>query len=383
MENLIIEYSNAQWDFDALSLNANIDFESILKLHENNLYVIRLDLFIQNKNFKVHHLNTPLYNDKLEIIDIRENLSRNISIKLKDIVDTEIILGTVFSSESVFDRFIECSSNWTLSTIFQNLNENSNVISKIINALEGEQALLNFSANYNLTTNIINQHPEIEWSWYELSANPIIDINFVLENLEAPWDWSNLTKNIGITYKDITDNPTLPWSDHDLVSSIYIDEEIIISGKNWDPVDYSANFNLTIESIKTISKLLNLDLAEDWDWSLISSNPFITIEEILEIEQLYPALSPILWLGYSSNPNLSEDQIKKYYNLLNFKCISSNYFYKDIELYDILPKKFINLCRHFYEKLPYVKKARKNLIENCSDLDLLPELIDLIVKYVY
>jgi len=384
MEKIIIEYKNAPWDFDSLSINPNIDFDSILTLHKNGLYIIRLDLFIQNKNFKVEYLNTPLYSENIQFIEVRENLSRNVVIRIKDIIDTETILGTVFESESILDKFLECSDKWLLSIIFQNLNEDPKVISKIIKTFEGNSVLSNFSSNYNLTPEIIEQHPEIEWSWYELSANPMIDINFVLKNLDKPWDWNTVTKNIGITYKDILNYPNLPWSEQDLVSNIYIDDEILISSKNWETIDYSANFNLTIKSIKKISKLLNLNIAEDWDWSVISCNPFVTIEDILEIEELYPSLSPVLWLGYSNNPNLSIDEIRKYYNLLNFKSISSNYFYKDIELYDILPKKFIGLCKHFYEKLPYIQKARKDLIEQCSkNVDLLPELIEIIVHYIY
>lgn len=139
---------------------------------------------------------------------------------------------------------------------------------------------------------IIN-NPYKQWDWYYISLNPTINIDFIIQN----------RPNIG-------------------------------------NVDYgralSCNSNLTIDFIKKNPNHL-------WDWSYISQNPNITLEDI----ELNPDLNDFWnWRGVSSNPNLfhvTYSVYKKYKKhkhlklIKNFeKCIQDILNLSNDILYDII-----------------------------------------------
>ena len=150
------------------------------------------------------------------------------------------------------------------------------------------------SQDVNLTLNIINKYPELDWKWYNINENPNIDkkqilnpkfkeyvlmypkITDILENLDYNWDWNFISKSDNITMNDITNNPTLPW--------------------DWTNV--CENPNLTFEFIQE-----NLSKPFNWrNWSEISKHKNITMEHVIQ----HPDY-PWNYKSLSDNPNLTID----------------------------------------------------------------------------
>ena len=48
---------------------------------------------------------------------------------------------------------------------------------------------------------IVLDHPEKPWDWYDLSRNPNITMQNVIDHPEKPWSWRLLSYDLNMTYK--------------------------------------------------------------------------------------------------------------------------------------------------------------------------------------
>jgi hypothetical protein len=116
-------------------------------------------------------------------------------------------------------------------------------------------------------------------------------------------NWKHLSMNEGITISDIENNMDRPW--------------------DWGYISYNPNINIDFVKRHRDKPFERLSL-------LI--NPGIELKDILENKSMFIPDSDHekwIWRIVSSNPNLTLAQILQYPQLQNFEELSSNYFDKN------------------------------------------------------
>jgi hypothetical protein len=210
------------------------------------------------------------------------------------------------------------------------------------------------SSNPNITTEIIEDYPNMGWQWnfQGVSDNINIDLDFVKNNEDKPWNNFALSKNPSLA-EHIGQPDTIDWvwkyvccnkkvsegileqniEKLDWVSLSYYNcnlswkfiEENINKNWNWDRVSsfpcinidivkaypdidwnfsvLSKNKSITIKDIKNNPQL-------NWDTDMICSNPNLTIEDVLQDRNLFSN-----WGNITSNESITQDIIEQYTNL--------------------------------------------------------------------
>jgi hypothetical protein len=167
-----------------------------------------------------------------------------------------------------------------------------------------------------------------------LSKHPALTMDHVLEYKKASWhwDWNSLSKHPNIKFHHIRDNPTLPWVFH-LVSKHAPMEYIEMNNRlPWDYEEISYNPNLTIGFV-----LGHLD--KYWDWSRVSSNCGISLQDIIDNPEL-----PWEYDFISCNDNLTlefvvshMDENWSWYQVAQNKNIKISDIVKLVEMTDLRP----------------------------------------------
>jgi hypothetical protein len=198
------------------------------------------------------------------------------------------------------------------------------------------------SQNKNITLQIIQEHPELQWHKHGLAGNKNIPFEYFEDKIPEgfPWyhcknitikdivkyqdkntKWEMISFNKNITMDDIDEHPEFPWSWGEYVcwnpnltidmaikhqeamwwgavsANKAITMDIIEEYPNllWDYECISFNENLTIDMI-----FKNLD--KEWVWSRICANPAMTLDIIVAYNHL-----PWEWDNLSMNKNLTSD----------------------------------------------------------------------------
>ena len=107
--------------------------------------------------------------------------------------------------------------------------------------------------NPNISLDIINANPEIDWNWELLSYCKYISLESIVANLDKPWNWDTISTYPNITWDFINANLDIPW--------------------NWTQI--SMHPNITEDIIeKNINKKVKGKLI--WKWGSVSKNKNIT-----------------------------------------------------------------------------------------------------------
>lgn len=166
------------------------------------------------------------------------------------------------------------------------------------------------SANENITMQVILDNPGYDWSFSGLSSNPNITIEFVRSTIDKGWDFNSLCKNKAFTFDIINENRDLNWVHRSICENENITWDII--KKNVFPVSYfyfSKNKNLTLDILKEKTY-------EGFNLRELLRNPSFSIEQAKKIFKDHKSkLSRIqmdnLWEYIYQNPNLTYDDAKR------------------------------------------------------------------------
>ena len=172
---------------------------------------------------------------------------------------------------------------------------------------------------------LIDKYPDKQWDWRSVSRNPCITIECVLRHIHKPWNWHTLSYTIPKHVQALYSH--LPWS-----RMQYTPHVSIYKHQGYD------NSHLTLQYIKNnlnkhlpwgyISYYGEIDIAlcsMTFQLSMagVSQNPSITMKDISDNPDLFWE-----WNAVMRNPNITMDFIEKNINIINFKSLSCNTFYK-------------------------------------------------------
>ena len=157
--------------------------------------------------------------------------------------------------------------------IWHGISDNPNLTIEFINSNSYKDWYWNgVSKNPGITMQDIINHPHYPWDWCWVSYNPNLTMNMIKQYPDKKWFWYHVSTNPGITMQDIINHPEYPW--------------------NWYAI--AQNRNLTINMVTTYvdrmhtrivdtSISLELDVYDcNWNWSDVSSNPGITMQDIMK-----------------------------------------------------------------------------------------------------
>lgn len=176
------------------------------------------------------------------------------------------------------------------------------------------------SANKNITIEIFEAHPQLDWDYFKLAKNPNFPVNYLRNNANKDPIWQQIIVKInqleglfrGLRersddyYFDLHKamKKSLPFRSlkysgycrHQLTDiSSYINLKYVIDNPSltWDFQKLSSNKTLTISAIRRFPISI-------WCWSSISENRAITMENIINNKDL-----PWNWAYVINNPNMT------------------------------------------------------------------------------
>lgn len=272
LEKTVKKYPFKPWNWDYLTVNANISIDFILKTLKNKKFKWNIKLILKNPNAT------------LEIVEANFKKVKWCMNKLSRMITVDF-----------HDRHPELEYVWGLGGL---------------------------SNNPNITPEFVKMYPDKDWDYglYGLSRNPNMDLEFFLQNkLSDPSLNPNCSIEMVDHFKARLSYPLL---------SKYINPEIVDhyitkkERKNWNFNTLSINKKLNHEFVeKYIHEdfdwtVINIDF-ESWKnipdiakiWKGLSSNPNITLEFIenhIDMQWDYSAD------GLSGNPIMRTWFIKKY-----------------------------------------------------------------------
>lgn len=300
LEEILLEYPSAPWDWNSVSCNPSISFQYILNHPElpwNPRYVSR--------------------NKSITELDVRDHPYFN------------------------WDREILCE-NPNISLQFMNdyiIKPNE------VKRINWQQ----ISANPSVTMQDVLNYPSYGWDHQYLSLNPNINSNFILnEGRSFNWDASFVSANPGITAKDIfknslkslfewnyktlstnqnlpivyvKDNLTREWNYHEISRTADLVDIEQFSQIRWDPHGLSMNRNMKNEYIMNHPSI-------PWHLPSIVANPSISIDYDWIRKHWKDSKSIESYM--SSNPTITNDWIKKNKSNVDWKRLSSNVLIDDM-----------------------------------------------------
>ena len=194
------------------------------------------------------------------------------------------------------------------------------------------RSVSSFSANPNITWDIIKQHPDKDWDFFWLSQNPAITWDIVQNNpnpLGKEWNVFCLSCNPNITWEIVQNNPNPlggEWSYGNLSNNPNITWEIVRANpdKDWNFAPLSANPNITWDIVQVNPN----PLGKKWDLYYLAINPNIEWEHL---ESFVKPLGEEWDLSrFSLNPNLTWQIVRDHPEVKwDFSLISRNLFCYD------------------------------------------------------
>ena len=213
-------------------------------------------------------------------------------------------------------RCIEPCSQYDGRAVWMNSAVTLDMLQDIERVVGIDLCYTQLSWNRNVTVDFVVRHKDEPWAWMWLGSTwgalngglrtHSLDVQEMLITKRIPWDWQHFefSPDMKESVLDIVlAHPSLPWSNMSQVCahpSVTLSDVDLLRQRLFPDNDavfweaFSLNPNVTMDFIRG-----NLDMP--WNWSLLSRNKGIKIEEILQSRGELP------WdfhSGVSRNPNL-------------------------------------------------------------------------------
>jgi hypothetical protein len=188
-EVIILKYL-FKWDYDELSKNKHVTLDLVIA---NKSLLWNRKSLMENLNMTIEFYKT---HPKMFNYIFSDHLSKNSTFSLQDLEESWIKGDVYWIWKTVF----RCNHNVTFDFYKQYLAGRGVSVKHLSN-------------NPNITLDIIEDNPTLDWDWKLLSSNPNITIDFIQQNIDkfGLFDWYEISRNKGITMKDISEYMSFPW----------------------------------------------------------------------------------------------------------------------------------------------------------------------------
>ena len=257
-----------------------------------NKYTLSENINLYNKENLELEQETPIQPHKYKTIEnLIFNSKDNYTNGIYSLFNLDGLANNITLTTNIITNNI---SNISIHNLLQNkaiVTDNFELIKLIF---INDMAMI--SANHNITPNMINSNPELNWRYDLLHNSLFITEEFIEKNINKNWNWDALSKNSNISFEFIIKYNNKKW--------------------NWSHISKRITFDKVINN-------LNIN----WQWDSITINPNITLETIFNNPNL-----PWQYELICENPNLTFNNIitiinsEKYNNYLNMEFICSNEF---------------------------------------------------------
>lgn len=188
-EVIILKYL-FKWDYNELSKNKYITLDLVTA---NKSLLWNRKSLMENPNMTLEFYKT---HPRMFSYVFNDTLSKNPTFSLQDLEESWIKGDVYWIWETVF----RCNHNVTFDFYRQYLSGRGVSVRYLSN-------------NPNITLDIIEDNPTLDWDWKLISGNPNITIDFIQKNIDKfdLFDWYAISRNENITMNDIKDCPSFPW----------------------------------------------------------------------------------------------------------------------------------------------------------------------------
>lgn len=247
--DIVCKYPEYQWNYETLSCNLSISFETI---DVNMDKPWSLEYLASRTDFPLWFYN------KYKHLDWK-------STEL--CVNTHVYIPGL-SDESYHEEERKRKQFGTMTI-------------EELNSL-GEWNAYEVSHNSNINWNFVKLHINKEWDWRELSRNPGISKEDIFANIECKWDWP-----------DVSDCKRVPWEEiHNKVSKRaykymfkvllealltpeFIESHPKLQDQIYNTHELAINTNLPITYIiESLEFIDNIEIKRDWIISITSRDDF-------------------------------------------------------------------------------------------------------------
>jgi len=233
------------------------------------------------------------------------------------------------------------------------------------------------SYKFTITLDVLEKHPLKPWNWNTLSGKSI----FTMEDIEKtlvkfPWDFQGISRNPNLTIEMIRKFYKKKWSWTTISQNPGITMDMVENNSDlpWERYGLSSNPNLTIDYIKShpvswrnwIRIFIGKHYTKYWNWSMISCNPGISTQDVLDNPDL-----PWNWYQLARNPNITLEFIEQtstkswnYSELSKHPKLSYDFVLK----YPTKPWSWITLSKRFSVETIFreMENAKKNGIKGLA-----------------
>lgn len=296
LEEIILKYPTAPYDWIALSLNSAISFEFIKN----------------NRNFQ-WNISAVSRNNSITESIVRSNL--DFPWSYKDLCANPNI-SFDFMLEFAIKPTAKVDLNWN------ELSKNESISMEIIDQYHSYPWSDTFiSCNPNISSNyILNNGKNRKWVMAYVSANKAITERDIYKKL-LDFNYTNLSSNPNLPAKYINDNLSYNWNMHSVSSNPNITPTDIETYHNipWDYNGFSINKNISMNYVLNKKNQL-------WSAQYLLTNSAITLKDIDNNLDYFDSLISNKEKYISSNPNITINWIEKNIRLIDWKRLSMNNF---------------------------------------------------------
>lgn len=181
----------------------------------------------------------------------------------------------------------------------------------------------NLSMNHNIKFDIVKEHLDLPWNWYDFSERyHTMDLTLqdVIEHIDLGWHWGGrldgLTSALNITIEEVISNINLPWAWNDLTFITSIENIMKYPDLPWYYEWLLKEHGITREMIeKKQGKILTIyekfkstpKKLQKYDWDMLSNDERITFIDVLNNSD-----KPWSWYDISRHKNITFKNISEH-----------------------------------------------------------------------
>lgn len=308
LQEIILKYPTAPWNWKLLSSNPSITFDFVINHPE---LPWELKYVSKNKSITETDIRT-----NMNFAWDSEGLSMNPNLSLS------------FFEEYMIKPDVVHHVDW------QYLSANSSItMIDVINNPQYNWDDLYLSMNTNLNSNfILNEGNERKWFIPSVCSNPGITSRDIFKCTLKPllqdkggWNYRNLSSNPNLPIQFVKANITKDWNYYAISTNVSINDLETYGQIKWDGYGLSLNPNITLDYIKRHSKIR-------WNIPVLLSNSSLSLKTIMDNKDWFEKqINNPIERYMSANSTITSAWIDRNYRHIDWNALSMNPLSKKIQ----------------------------------------------------